>query len=238
MDTKKILSNCLNCPSFKRSIFKNLEPHQIEKLAQHKVPTTYKKGSTLFHQGNKSYGVHCIANGKIKQSTITDDGRENVKNLSSDGDLLGYRHLFDQKEYPFTAVTIEETSLCFIEKQTLLELIDDSSILSNTLSLKLCQEITHSEAKEIALLYKSVRVRVAQLLVKLAGDFGILVQGKYKLELALSRNEMASMIGMAGETLIRLLTEFKQSGFLEQDGKALYITNIEALKNLCLDKET
>jgi CRP-like cAMP-binding protein len=222
--------SCDLCSAHCKSIFRYLDKEKIQKLSAQKVMNTYKKGTTLFHQGNKAFGVHCLASGKIKISSLTDDGKENVMSIATAGDALGHRNIYGDKDYTSTAVALEDSKICFIESRNIIELLESDSSFSKGLFERMSHEINSIERRELSLMYKSVRVRVAQLLIWLAKDFGKDVSGKLKLDLVLSRSEMASMVGIASETLIRLLTELKQEGIIEQQGKALYILAPDELR--------
>ena len=80
-----------------------------------------------------------------------------------------------------------------------------------------------------ASLHMNVKNRVASLLVTLGRNFGVETENKIKIDLRLTRNEMASMIGTASETLIRAISELKQQGVLEQEGTFILIKDMDQL---------
>lgn len=88
-----------------------------------------------------------------------------------------------------------------------------------------------AENKLTSLHQKNVRERLAELLLSLKTTHGVKENGRWKIDLKLTREEMATMIGTANETLIRFMTEFKDAGIIEQEGKVIYIVNEEELLN-------
>jgi CRP-like cAMP-binding protein len=79
---------------------------------------------------------------------------------------------------------------------------------------------------------KSIRERLAFLLLQLANSYGVEGTGSHKINLALSREEIAGMVGTATESVIRLLSEFKKDGLIELDGKKILLKDKKALARL------
>ena len=88
-----------------------------------------------------------------------------------------------------------------------------------------------AEKKLSSLHQKNVRERLAELLISLKASHGVKENGRWKLDIKLTREEMATMIGTANETLIRFMTEFKEAGIIEQEGKVIFIKDENELLN-------
>lgn len=88
---------CENCQSKDKGIFCELEQIALDDVGKHKVMNTYKKGHTLFFQGNPPFGLYCISNGKIKVSKVGNDGKESIVRIAAAGDVLGHRSLFSEE---------------------------------------------------------------------------------------------------------------------------------------------
>jgi CRP/FNR family transcriptional regulator len=225
-------THCLSCPSFRKSIFSDLNQENLQELQLNKRKNFMKKNSLLFSQGEKIHGGYCIQSGVLKTTSITGDGKENIRNIIKDGELAGLVDIFLGDEFQFSCQTISETKICFIEKSFLERMTLESQNLSKVILKKLSLQINALSLVELDLMYKNVKTRVIELLLKLEDEFGTKnSQGKI-IGLDLSRNEMASMLGIAGETLIRVLTQLKQEQIISQEGKYLCIKDREALKNM------
>jgi CRP-like cAMP-binding protein len=96
---------------------------------------------------------------------------------------------------------------------------------------KLSRDMGIAENKLTSLHQKNVRERLAELLLSLKTSHGIKEGKRIRIDMKLTREEMATMIGTANETLIRFMTEFKDAGIIEQEGKVIYITDEEELLN-------
>ncbi len=220
---------CESCPSKGQGIFCELEHEALQDVSDHKVVNTYKKGQTLFVQGNPPYGMYCVSNGNIKISQIGSDGKESIVRIASAGDVLGHRSIFTDQYYNATATAIEECSVCFIDKKYILKLVQEKPSVACNLIAKLGKDLGAAEKRVSSFYQKNVRERLAELLLLLKESHGIQEDGMIRLDIKLTREEMASIIGTASETLIRFMSELKAEGFIEQKGKVIFITNEEGL---------
>jgi CRP-like cAMP-binding protein len=221
---------CQSCPSRGEGIFCDLDNPELEDLSQHKVTNIYKKGQTLFVQGNHPFGLYCVNSGNIKITKTGPDGKESIVRIAKGGDVLGHRSLFTSDYYSATATAIEETKVCFIDKKYILKLIEENPTVSLHVINKLSRDMGAAENKLSSLHQKNVRERLAELLLLLKESHGEQIEGnKTKLDIKLTREEMATMIGTANETLIRFISEFKEEGLIQQEGKSIIIVDEEKL---------
>jgi len=218
--------HCKDCPSRESGIFCAMELASLDDVSNHKVTNVYKKGQTLFVQGNHPFGIYCVSSGNIKVSKIGSDGKESIVRIVSAGDILGHRSLFTDQFYSATATALEDTKVCFIDKKYIMKTISENPEVSLEIINKLSRDMGAAESRITSMHQKNVRERLAELFLLLKDTHGQkLDDGRWKLDLKLTREEMATMIGTANETLIRFISEFKDAGLIEQEGKTIFITN-------------
>lgn len=221
---------CENCPSKSRGIFCDLERSVLVDVSHNKVMNSYKKGQTMFFQGNPPFGLYCIANGKIKVFKTGNDGKESILRIASAGDVLGHRSLFGQQNYSATATVIEDATVCFLDKSYIHSAIKTNPSISLNLIQKLSVEMGAAEARNASMSNKNARERLAELLLTFRRNYGTEEgNGRIRLDIKLTRDEMASMVGTAQETIIRLISDFKSEEILEQEGKVIFILDEERL---------
>ena len=227
---KKAEHNCSNCPSLTKGVFCSLGAEELKDVSDHKITNIYKKGQTLFVQGNHPFGLYCISSGNIKVTKIGADGKESIVRIATAGDVLGHRSLFTDQYYMATATALEDTKVCFLDKKFIMNVINDQPTVSMNIIEKLSADMGAAENKLSSLHQKNVRERLAELLLLLKESHGEkLEDGRTKIVIKLTREEMATMIGTANETLIRFISEFKEAGLIEQEGKIIIIKNEEEL---------
>jgi CRP-like cAMP-binding protein len=228
---KETTNNCDETHLKEISIFCNLTSSDLEQIAKNGINSFYKKGQTLFVQGNHPYGIFCVIKGNIKLTKIGSDGKESIIRIVTVGDILGHRSLFAQSNYSTTATAIDDAEVFFFEKKYILSLIDHNITFAKNLISKLSVDMGIAETKLTSLHQKNVRERLAELLISLKNSHGVKEGNYIKIDIKLSREEMAEMIGTAHETLIRILTEFKEADIIEQNAKMIYIKNEVELMN-------
>ncbi len=222
--------HCKECPTLKYSIFNHLEEGALDNVSHHKIANTFKKGQNLSVQGNPSYGLYCVNQGKIKIAKVSHNGKETIVGLASQGDALGELSVFTGQYYSATATVMEDTTACFLDKEYITRFTQKEPSVAMNLITRLCQDIRDAEKRMTSFHQKNVRERLAELILILKEKYGTQCpNGKIRLDIKLTREEMASLIGTATETLIRFITELKEEGLIEQKGKILYIADTEGL---------
>jgi len=222
--------SCENCQCHQKSIFCGVKNSSFDPIASKKILNFYKKGQTLFIQGNPSFGIYCIKTGKVKISKICHDGKEIIIRISGPGDAIGHQNLHENDHYTTTATVMEDAKICFIERKELQSLINLEPQIAMNIIHKLSDDVKVFENTNAAISHKNVRERIAELLLDFKKSYGVFEKGQYKLDIKLTREEMASMIGTANETIIRFISEFKDEGILKQEGKTIFIMNVEKLE--------
>lgn len=217
-----------DCEVQSQSLFSNLTPEELELVEQNKVCMTFKKGDAIFNEGHYPLGLYCIDNGKVKIERIGDEGKRQVVRMVKSGDLIGYRALFCNEQYTASAVAIEDVSLFFVPKAVFFELVKSNHKITQTIIKILASDLRKAEALITHLAQKPVRERMANTLIFLERKYGF-AEDKMTLNIQLSREEIADMVGTATETTIRLLADFKHEGLVELCGKKIKLLNTDRL---------
>lgn len=217
---------CVLCTHFRESIFNGLSEEDHNSISKEKSCGYYKKGEVIFKSGARPMGLYCVNLGKVKVSSNSSQGKEYILYISKPGDFLGYRALFSEEYYAATAEALEDSKVCFMPKSNFFEVIQKNPTFMTKITKGICQEMGILEGRLSELAHKSVRERLAGNLLMLRDTYG--VEGdnsKSLIDLALSREELASIVGTATETVIRLLAEFKNDGLVTFEGKKIRVTN-------------
>jgi CRP-like cAMP-binding protein len=230
MQKKPPQLNCHTCSGRSKGIFCDLKRVELDKLDAEKNANYYKKGQSLFLSGNPPYGLYCIHKGQVKVSKINSDGKETIVRIVGEGGVLGHRSLFSESPYTATATVMSDSVICFVSKSTMQGLIQDDPRLSYKIISRVSDEMGAAEDKLASMARKSVRERFAETLLLLKENFGVQEGSRIKLDVSLTREEMASMVGAASENITRLITDYKNEGYISQEGKVLFVEDVEALE--------
>lgn len=219
--------SCQSCTARSESVFSELQIAEQVVFTDRKSCTFYKTGEEIFREGTYPVGLFCVFTGKIKVSKYGIEGREQIVRFAKPGDVLGYRALLCGGPYSASATTLSDSQLCFIPRDT----FNGTLQKSPTLSLRFIQLLSHdlqtAETRVVELAQKSVRERLAEALLLLRNTFGTASDGS--LDVSLSREEIANIVGTATESVIRLLSDFKKSKIIDLQGKRISILNLHRL---------
>ena len=225
--------DCRNCVIRSSTCFSDLMPDDIDELVERKITTVYKKGQTIFYEGMMPTGLYCLNSGKIKIARRGTDGKEQIVRFVLEGGLLGIRAMMGGRKYSASATTLEESIVCYIEQKTFFTLTKKYPDISHCVMTLICSLLEEAEAKMTSLAQKPVRERLAEGLLILDDLFN--GEGGCKIEegshvISLTREDLANIVGTATETVIRLLSEFREEKMVETEGRRITILNREALE--------
>ena len=230
MSTKKSIKiSCTVCPGCSHSLFSDLSKNDLEVLSQHKTCIRYKKGQTLFYEGTRPMGLFCINTGKVKVYKISSEGKEQILKLAKPGDFLGYRALISEEFYNSSATVIEEGAICYIPKTDFLNLLNSNPQFFRRMAKQVAHELGTMEQKLVTIAQKSVRERLAATLLMLKETYGMEGDESDLIDIALSREDLANIIGTATETVIRLLSDFKNQQLISLQGKKIKVLDSRGL---------
>lgn len=221
--------SCEACKSRPNSVFGVLCAHELSNISENKSCTLYKKGQVLFHEGTRPLGIFCINGGKVKIYQIGADGKEQIIRIAKAGDLLGYKAMLADETYAVSAETLEDCTICFLSRNNFLDTLKESTDLNKRILKEICHEhgVLTEEVTNQA--QNSVRERFALALLKLKDTYGLDGHEDGPVEINLTREDLANLVGTATETLIRLLQEFKEDGMLETQGRKIRILDSKKL---------
>ena len=216
---------CENCLSRKDSLFCSMTGEALKEVDSTKSCAYFKKDQPLFIEGSLPRGVFCINEGKVKIYSRGEEGKEQIIHVATSGEIVGFRAMFSGEPYSVAANTLEESNICFISKTDFLNLVDTNTTLRNGILKELSKELADRASFIKNMAQKSVRERLASSLLILddiyAEDF-----------INLSREDLANFVGTATETLIRLLKDFKDEGFVKTHVRKIEVLDKEGLLQL------
>jgi CRP-like cAMP-binding protein len=221
---------CDKCALENNSIFKHLSRDEVEKINYEKDHRQYKRGDVLYREGNRISGFYCINTGIIKVYKTGLDGKEQIIRFAKPGEIIAYRSVLSNETACTTAKVIEDCRVCFIPSEVLISFIKSNPGFSLELMKLACHELGEANSYITDIAQKTVRERLAEVLLKLVEDFGL--DEQKNLNISLTREELANIVGTATESVIRLLSEFKADKLVELNGRKIRILNVKGLEKI------
>lgn len=213
-----------------KSFKENLSKEDFERYLKGKEILSLKKGDTIFDEGDFPQGVYFIDRGTVKLSKSGFFKKEQILRFCVEGDLVGYRSLLCDEPFGATAEAMEDAEITFLPAETFNHLLEADPKLSYAMLQKIAYELGEASKTITFLAQKTVRERLAEVLLLLEQKLGTDPEGFIKI--SLTREEIANLVGTATESAIRLISEFKQDELISVDGRNIRILNHDKLKKL------
>lgn len=221
---------CKECVVDLQTIFTTLKQDELDQLGFEKGCDFYKRGDIVYHEGNRMNGCFCVNKGIIKLYKTGIEGKEQIISFAKRGDLIGFRSVLSNELACTTAKVIEDAVLCFIPADTLFSLVKSNADFSMQLMQLTCKELGEANKYITDIAQKTVRERLAEVLVMLMETFEL--DESQTLQISLTREELANIVGTATESVIRLLSEFKSDRLIELNGRKIKILDAKTLRKV------
>ena len=190
----------------------------------------YKKKQMIYAEGQRPKAVYYIKSGKVKIYKTNDDGKELITNILINGDFIGYTYVLENIAYKESAEALVDAEIMTISKDDFLSLISADAQVAKQFIKLITRNVLEKEESLLNLAYNSLRKKVAYQIIimldKLKND------SPNKKEIKLSRENLAQASGIATESLIRTLSDFKAEKLVDIQGGTIIILNEEKIRNL------
>jgi CRP-like cAMP-binding protein len=221
---------CDKCALETGSLFKHLTAEEVDMINFEKEFRRFSRGDLLYEEGNRISGFYCIHSGIIKVYKTGFDGKEQIIRFARAGEIIAYRSVLSNEVACTSAKVIEDCQVCFISAEILISLIKNNSAYAFELLKLACHELGEANSFITDIAQKTVRERLAEILLLLVNDFGIDEQNY--LRISLTREELANIVGTATESVIRLLSEFKSDRLVELNGRRIKLLDRKGLEKI------
>jgi CRP/FNR family transcriptional regulator, polysaccharide utilization system transcription regulator len=223
--------NCNNCIENKISVFSVLTPEEMILLKKNYLCQEYKKGEIIFKEGDKPTGLICLSEGKVKVFKEGVGGREQIVRMAKPVGFIGYRALFAEENHTATAVAIEDSIICNINKETIYKLLRSNSELCLSIIKAFATELGFSNNRTVTLTQKHIRGRLAESLIFLKDTYGF-EDDSSTIKIYLSREDIANLSNMTTSNAIRTLSTFAGEGVIGIDGRKIKILDLPKLEKI------
>lgn len=230
LDKQSAIEKALHDAFNDLALQKRLTKEDYEKFSKSKKNIQYQKGDIIFEDGETPKGVYFLNKGTAKLSKSGVYGKDQILRFIKEGDLIGYRSLLVDETFQAKAEAMTDVDVIFIPSEVFLYLLEVDSKMAYAMLQKIAYELGESSNTITFLAQKTVRERLAEILLLLEMKLGTDPEGFIKI--SLTREEIANLIGTATESAIRLISEFKSDKLIEVDGRNIKILNHEKLIKL------
>lgn len=227
-----IIENVVNFTDLfdNQEIFHGLSRDEQTEYEIEKKIINYRKGETIFKEGSAPKGIYYIVNGTAKLFKVGFNGKEQIIRFAKESDILGYRSILSEEAFGASATAMSNVEIYFVPEKYFIRILEMYPKLSFNILKRIAKDLGDSTRTITFLAQKTVRERLAEVLLLLEKKLGVDADGF--INISLTREEVANLIGTATESAIRLISEFKADQLIEVVGRKIKILEHNKLTKL------
>ncbi len=203
------------------TVFNHLNDEELDQLPIERGTESYKKSSIIYEEGARLNGFYVVCKGIIKIFKTGFDGKDQIIRFAKPGDIMGFRSTITGELACTSTKTIEEAEIVYVPGELVRNFVKTNGNFAMDLLQIACLELGEANDYITDIAQKTVRERLAEVIMQLKWTFDL--DRDNFLKISLTREELANMVGTATESVIRLLSEFKQDKLIEIHGRRIKI---------------
>jgi CRP-like cAMP-binding protein len=211
-------------------ILASLRPEDREALAPLCDMRGYEKGETIFREGDPGDRIHFVFIGRVK-IVKAGPGRDLILEILGRGEPVGAVAAFERRPFPATAVALEACGILSIPERRFFDLLEKRPEITRRLFAGLTMRLMNLN-RHLADMLGSVEYRAARLFLTLAAKMGQKRDGAIFIPVALSRQELADLIGTTIETAIRVMSRWQKDGVVETEKNGFLLLRPASLREI------
>lgn len=222
-------TSCVECARRGSGVFCSVPMQALKALSGHST-VRYQKGQVVFHEDSPCLACYCLYSGRVKLFRMDPSGKEQIVGVARPGSFIGHHALWTKRPHSVTAQMLEDGVLCVIEKAAFWEVLEKDPGLAREVLRRTSEELEEAQSRLVDRSYHSARSRLAAAVLRLWEQREPGPDGRLPEALALSRQDLADLIGTAQETAIRLLSELKRVKAVAAKGSRVWVLRPELLR--------
>lgn len=215
----------------KMLLFSGLDNGDLLKIEKIMRQRQCKRSTLLFSQGEPGEAIYFVMSGKVKIFKTSEDGKEHTLAIAAQGDIFAEVVLFNEVSYPASAEVIEGGIIAFIRNVDMERVLENNPKIAVAIIKALNKRLIDSQSHIERLAFQNARSRTAEVLLNLARNHGKQTQYGIELDLGMSRQELANMVGVTRETFTRAIMILKKMKIIDITGQIVRIKDIGRLES-------
>ena len=209
-------------------LFSGLPRDQLDDVTRIALDMYFNKGRVIFSEGDEADGFYIVIEGLVKIFKLSFEGKEQILHIFGPGEPFGEVPVFAGQDFPAHAEALAESHLVFFPKDAFTALIHENPSLALNMLAVLSMRLRQFTVKIEDLSLKEVPGRLAAYLLYLAGEMA----SEEAVELSISKQQLAALLGTIPETLSRILAKMSKQGLIQVDGRRIQLLDRLGLEDL------
>ena len=207
------------------NLFKGLPDEQLDIITDMTSEKSYGRGETIFFEGDEARGFYIVSGGKVKVYKMNPMGKEHILHIFGTGEPIGEVPVFHGQPFPASAEALVKSSLLYFERNDFVRLIKDHPSVSLNMLALLSMRLRQFANQIENLSLKEVPARLANYLLYVSEE----QDNAERIELSVSKGQLASLLGTIPETLSRIFAKMSDENLIAVDGRIITILDREGL---------
>lgn len=228
MSEMRSLFKCKDC------FFRNLWPNEIDtsgsgNLCNNKNTTKYPKGTNIVIQGEEIKSMIYLKSGLVKLYRHHPDEQDQIIRIARPEHCIGLLSVFSEERYNYSVAAIENSEICFLDLEAIKQLVRTDGSFALSILSRISRTSDEIINVNLEIGKKNLRGRIAYILLYFSKD----VYGSASFEIPVSRKEIAELIDMTVENVIRIISEFGKDKILKVKRSHIEILDADKLRKIC-----
>lgn len=195
-------------------LLRHLSDEEFGRLTEQATTAQFAAGQMIFEQGDAVTDLMVVIAGRVKLSATSADGRELLVNFVERGHAFGEIALIDGQPRSFDAVAVDDSEVAMLPRRSLAPFLGRPEVCALFMKV-LCERLRRSERLLQEAVFLGIGPRLARQLLRLASRHGRLQRGAIVLDVELSQEQLASLIGMTRESINKQLGAWRRQGIID-----------------------
>jgi len=209
-------------------IFSELENEILDKIIDLLKKREYKRNNMILMEEEIGDTLFIINSGSVKITHISEDGREVILSILSEGDFFFVFAIFDGERRSANVIALEDSEVFLLERENFLDLLEKFPRIAIALLEELATRLRKSDQQIEGLSLSDAESRIAMTIIRLSEDLGTIKQGQVVIEKLPYQQDIANMSGTSRETVSRMLKLLEKKGMVVKDGRKITILDYDA----------
>lgn len=222
------VNHCKTC-IYKNLLFGNLNSEDLNYINKSKKEIAFKKGELISEEGQEIKSFLYLKHGLVKLFKKNPLFKDQIISIAKPRDFISLLSIFSQSTYKYSITALEDTVVCSVDLEALKEVIARNGEFGIEILNKMSKMYDDIIETRFDINRKHLRGRIAYILIYFSNH----IYQSDDFDMPISRREIAELIEMTTENVIRILSEFRKDGIIKIDGKRIYLLEPERLENIC-----
>lgn len=227
----RILDNSNHCKTcvYRKLLFNNLSIEEYDHLYKNKIEIEFKKGEVICQEGVEIKSFLYLKHGLVKLFKQSPDAKDHIISIAKPMDFVSLLSIFSHSTYKYSITAIEDSVMCSVDLQAMKDVVRQNGTFAIEVMTKMSKMYDDIIEYRFDINRKHLRGRIAYIIMYFAEH----IYKSNSFDLPISRREVAELINMTTENVIRILSEFRKDNIIKIDGKRIQLIDQGRLESIC-----